>query len=432
MVEKKQLHYGERPLQGTIAVPGDKSISHRAVMFGSLANGVSKVTNFLAGEDCITTIEAFKAMGVNISRDENTVVIKSTGIAGLKEPEIPINLGNSGTTARLLMGILAGLPFHFTLYGDESLSNRPMDRITTPLKQMGAKIDGRESGKFLPISLRGGNLKSFHYRTPMKSAQVKSGVLLAGLMTDGTTVVEEDSKTRDHTENMLKAFGAQIDTEGTTVRITGNQPLQACDIEVPGDISSAAFFLAGASIIPGSHVTIKDVGLNPTRSGIVDVLKMMGVDIEASVTRTVGGEPIGDVTVKYSQATGTIIEGDIIPRIIDEIPIIALVASQAKGKTIIKDAEELKFKETDRIEAVVTTLRALGVNIEPTEDGMIVEGGASIQGASVHSYGDHRIGMMIAIASLLTKDSVDLINPSCINISYPQFFTDLEKLFPSM
>ncbi|GAA0297185.1 3-phosphoshikimate 1-carboxyvinyltransferase [Gracilibacillus halotolerans] len=431
MVETKQLDYGKQSLQGSIAVPGDKSISHRAVMFGSLASGETKITNFLAGEDCIRTIDAFKAMGVNITRDEQTVIVKSTGVAGLKEPVIPINLGNSGTTARLLMGILAGLPFHFTLFGDDSLSNRPMDRITIPLKQMGAKIDGRDSGRLLPISLRGGNLKPIDYQTPMKSAQVKSGVLLAGLMTDGTTTVVEESKTRDHTENMLKAFGAEIESEGTTVRITGNQPLQACNIEVPGDISSAAFFLAGAAIIPGSHITIKDVGLNPTRSGIIDVLKMMSIDIEATVTRTVGGEPIGDVSVKYSQAKGTTIEGEIIPRIIDEIPIIALVASQAKGTTIIKDAEELKFKETDRIEAVVTTLKTLGVNIVPTDDGMVVEGGASIKGANVHSYGDHRIGMMIAIASLLTEDRVELENPSCINISYPQFFTDLEKLFHS-
>lgn len=428
-MDSKQLHYGKRALQGTISVPGDKSISHRAVMFGSLANGVTEITNFLTGEDCIRTIEAFQAMGVEIDRKEQRVTIQSSGIEGLKEPEIPINLGNSGTTARLLMGILAGLPYHFTLYGDASLSNRPMDRITIPLKQMGAKIDGREDGKLLPISIRGGNLEPLHYRTPMKSAQVKSGVLLAGLLTEGTTIVEEESKTRNHTENMLKAFGADIEVEDTKVKITGKRPLQACHIEVPGDISSAAFFMAGAAVIPGSKVTITNVGLNPTRSGIIDVLKQMNIDIKATVKRTVGGEPIGDITVNYTKAKGTVIEGEIIPRIIDEIPIIALVASQAEGRTVIKDAEELKYKETDRIEAVVSTLRMLGVSIEATEDGMIIDGNASLHGGSVNSYGDHRIGMMIAIASLLTDDKVELFDPDCINISYPNFFEDLEKLF---
>lgn len=397
-------------------------------MFGSLAKGKTKITNFLAGEDCLSTIEAFKAMGVSIERDDHTVTIVSEGTEGLKEPVKPINLGNSGTTARLLMGILAGLPYHFTLFGDASLSKRPMDRITSPLREMGAKIDGREEGKLLPIAIRGGNLTPISYEPPVKSAQVKSGVLLAGLLTEGETAVKEISKTRDHTENMLRAFGADIEVENTLIKINGNKPLYACDIEVPGDISSAAFFLVAAAVIKGSKITVKDVGLNQTRTGIIDVMKLMGADIWVEEKRTIGGEPIGNITVQASQPTGAVIEGEIIPRIIDEIPIIALLATQAEGRTIIKNAEELRHKETDRIEAVVTTLSNLGASIEGTEDGMIIEGNAPLHGGVCDSYGDHRIGMMIAIASLLTDEEVELRDVECIAISYPEFFKDLQLL----
>ncbi|PWU68645.1 3-phosphoshikimate 1-carboxyvinyltransferase [Gracilibacillus dipsosauri] len=428
MLSKKVLSFKDRSLKGNISVPGDKSISHRAVMFGSLAKGETRITNFLAGEDCLSTIAAFQAMGVDIVRNNDSVQIQSQGIKGLKEPAEPINLGNSGTTARLLMGILAGLPYHFTLYGDASLSKRPMDRITNPLKQMGAKIDGRENGRLLPISIRGGNLNPIHYHTPMKSAQVKSGVLLAGLLTDGTTVVTEDTKTRDHTENMLKAFGAKLNVNGTEVTVEGNKPLTACDIEVPGDISSAAFFLVAAAVTAGSEVKITNVGLNQTRTGIIDVLQLMDVDITVKEDRIVGGEPIGDIVVKSSKPKAAVIEGDIIPRIIDEIPIIALLATQAEGKTVIKDAKELRFKETDRIESVVSTLKALGAEIEATEDGMIITGGTKLHGGVTNSYGDHRIGMMIAIASLLIEEEVELIDDKCIAVSYPGFFEDLDKL----
>ncbi|WP_163537652.1 3-phosphoshikimate 1-carboxyvinyltransferase [Gracilibacillus sp. YIM 98692] len=427
-MSKKVLSYDQTTLTGHISVPGDKSISHRAVMFGSLAKGKTTIKHFLEGEDCLSTIAAFQAMGVAIERSGQTVKIESNGVDGLKEPSQPINLGNSGTTARLLMGILSGLPFHFTLFGDDSLSKRPMDRITIPLRKMGAKIDGREEGRLLPISLRGGNLQPIHYHTPVKSAQVKSGVILAGLMTEGTTVVQEDTKTRDHTENMLKAFGADLTIDGNTVKIKGNQPLQACDIEVPGDISSAAFFLVAAAITPNSHITIENVGLNPTRTGIIDVLKLMDADISVVTKRTIGGEPIGDITVRTSAPKAVTIEGDIIPRIIDEIPIIALLASQAEGTTIIKDAEELRYKETDRIKSVVNTLKQLGVQIEATQDGMIIQGGNTLHGASTQSYGDHRIGMMVAIASLLTKESIELHDDQCIAISYPNFFADLQSL----
>ncbi len=427
-MSQKVLAFERKTLTGNITVPGDKSISHRAVMFGSLAEGKTKITNFLAGEDCLSTIGAFQAMGVSIHREENTVLIESAGVNGLKEPVQPIDLGNSGTTARLLMGILAGLPYHFALYGDDSLSKRPMDRIANPLRKMGAKIDGRENGRLLPIAIRGVHLSPIDFKPPVKSAQVKSGVLLAGLLTDGVTTVEEVIKTRDHTENMLKAFGADIDVEGTKVKITGNKKLTGCDIEVPGDISSAAFFLVAAAITEGSQITIENVGLNPTRTGIIDVLKLMNVSIQVIEKRTIGGEPIGDITVQASQPKATVIEGDIIPRIIDEIPIIALLATQAAGQTVIKDAEELRFKETDRIESVVNTLSRLGATISGTKDGMIIEGNTQLHGGVTESYGDHRIGMMIAVASLLTDEKVELHDDECISISYPTFFEHLHSL----
>ncbi|MGN8647067.1 3-phosphoshikimate 1-carboxyvinyltransferase [Gracilibacillus sp. HCP3S3_G5_1] len=427
-MSQKVLAFENKTLSGNMVVPGDKSISHRAVMFGSLAEGKTKITNFLAGEDCLSTISAFQAMGVSIKREKSTVWIESRGINGLKEPVQPIDLGNSGTTARLLMGILAGLPYHFTLYGDASLSQRPMDRIAKPLREMGAKIDGRENGRLLPMAVRGGHLSPIHFKPPVKSAQVKSGVLLAGLLTDGVTTVEEVTKTRDHTENMLKAFGADIEVEGTKVKIAGNKKLTGCDIEVPGDISSAAFFLVAAAITEGSRVTIKNVGLNPTRTGIIDVLKLMEVTINVTETRTIGGEPIGDITVEASEPKGALIEGDIIPRIIDEIPIIALLATQASGQTVIKDAEELRFKETDRIESVVQTLAKLGATITSTKDGMVIEGNTQLHGGVTESYGDHRIGMMIAIASLLTDEKVELHDAECIAVSYPNFFEDLHSL----
>ncbi|MDC3415371.1 3-phosphoshikimate 1-carboxyvinyltransferase [Aquibacillus salsiterrae] len=417
-----------KSLTGELYVPGDKSISHRAIIFGSLANGETTVTHFLDGEDCMRTIDAFRLMGVEIEKNDNTVKIVGKGISGLSEPLEPINLGNSGTTARLLLGVLAGLPFHFTLFGDSSLTKRPMDRVAIPLRVMGATIDGRENGKFLPLSVRGGELTSITFETPVKSAQVKSGVLLAGLLANGVTSVSEKTTTRDHTENMLQAFGGNVSREAGTIRIEGKQRLSGTTIQVPGDISSAAFFMVAAAIVPRSNVTIKDVGLNPTRTGIIDVMKQMGVSIEVTVERTVGGEPIGSIFIEHSPINGTVIGGDIIPRIIDEIPIIALLATQANGKTIIRDAEELKYKETDRIASVVTTLQALGATIEATEDGMIIEGNGTILGGFADSHGDHRIGMMIAIASLIAKDTVTLKNEESIAISYPNFFVDLEKL----
>ncbi|WP_226034692.1 3-phosphoshikimate 1-carboxyvinyltransferase [Aquibacillus saliphilus] len=427
-MSEKVLHPVHKPLQGSLRVPGDKSISHRAIIFGSLAKGKTTISHFLDGEDCLRTIAAFQAMGVSIEQKGRTVTIEGKGIEELKEPNQPIYLGNSGTTARLLLGILAGLPYHFTLYGDDSLSKRPMDRVSIPLTEMGAKIDGRQRGKLLPLSVRGGKLKSIVFETPVKSAQVKSGVLLAGLLAEGITEVTERTTTRDHTENMLLAFGGEITKQQDKISIEGGQQLKGTSIEVPGDISSAAFFLVAAAISSGSDLTITNVGLNPTRTGIIDVLKKMGADLDVVWSQSVGGEAIGSISIKSSSLKATVIEGEIIPRIIDELPIVALLASQAEGQTIIRDAEELRHKETDRIASVVKTLTALGVEIEGTNDGMIITGGATLKGACVDSLGDHRIGMMIAVASLIANSQVTLQNAECIAVSYPNFFSDLEKI----
>ncbi|KGX84091.1 3-phosphoshikimate 1-carboxyvinyltransferase [Pontibacillus marinus] len=419
----------ESSIKGTISVPGDKSISHRAIMLAALANGESKIKNFLTGEDCLSTLQAFEDMGVSIKRDGQSVSVTGEGLNGLKEAKVPLDLGNSGTTTRLLLGILAGTPNHYCIYGDQSLTKRPMDRVTLPLREMGAKIDGREDGNLLPISVRGGSLKPISYTLPINSAQVKSSVLLAGLFAEGVTKVIEPVPTRDHTERMLKAFQVDVTRAGNEISLKGNQTLIATDIEVPGDISSAAFFLCAAAMKKGSHITVKDVGLNPTRTGVVDVLKRMGANLSVSTNRYIGDEPIGDITVDGGNLKGMTISGDDIPRLIDELPIIALVASQAKGKTVIQDARELRLKETDRIQAVVDTLSKMGVSISGTEDGMIIEGRQGpLNGGTFNSYHDHRIGMMVAIASLLTDESVTLTDEECISISYPSFFEDFGSL----
>lgn len=415
-------------LTGDCFVPGDKSISHRAVFFGSLAEGKTNITNFLTGDDCLTTIKAFESMGVQITQDGEHVQIESQGYKRFNEPTVPIDLGNSGTTARLLLGVLSGLPFHTTLFGDQSLTKRPMDRVTIPLREMGAKIDGREERKYLPLAVRGQALSAITFKPQVKSAQVKSGVLLAGLLANGTTTVIESTKTRDHTENMLQAFGAKVNVDGLAIHIDGQQTLTGTTIQVPRDISSAAFFIVAALIVQGSKITLKDVGLNPTRTGILAAIQLMGARLDIKETSNIGGEIIGDVTVSYQPLKGAVIEGDIIPSMIDEIPILALLATQAEGQTIIKDAEELRFKETDRIDSVVDTLRRFGCQIEPTADGMIIEGGQTLTGATADSHGDHRIGMMIAIASLIATGETTLTDKDAINVSYPSFFEHLEAL----
>lgn len=418
-----------QPLTGELTIPGDKSISHRAVMLGSLATGKTVIHNFLDGEDCLRTIENFKQLGVQIQQDKSNVVIESAGFRHFVEPKVPLYFGNSGTTARLMLGILSGLPFHTVAYGDPYLTVRPMDRVVTPLRQMGANIDGRETGKFLPIAIRGGNLQPITYEIPVKSAQVKSAILLAGIFAPGKTIVRELAKTRDHTENMLQAAGAEIDIDDLTVTITGGcEALKPLTITVPGDISSAAFFLVAALLVPNSKITLRQIGLNETRTGILDVLTAMGATVEVTNRQLSGGEPIGDITVRHQPLRGTTIDAPLIPRLIDELPIIALLATQAEGTTVIKDAEELRVKETDRIKATVEMLRTLGANIEETADGMIITGKAALTGGKIKSYGDHRMAMTGVIGSLICRNPVVIDDVSPIAISYPAFFDHLATL----
>lgn len=424
----KQLKTNLSSLQGEISIPGDKSISHRAVMFGAMAEGKTTINHFLAGEDCLSTISCFEKMGVSIKREDEYVEVEGKGIEGLSEPASILDVGNSGTTTRLMLGILAGVPFHTSLIGDESIAKRPMSRVTVPLRSMGAKIDGREHGQYTPLSTRGGALKAIHYHSPVASAQVKSAILLAGLHAEGTTKVTEPFISRDHTERMLRAFGVDVEVDGTTVSIEGGQSLRGTDVYVPGDISSAAFFLVAGAIVPNSRIVLKNVGLNPTRTGIIDVLQQMGARLTISNERIQNGEPIGDLTIETSQLKGIEIGGDVIPRLIDEIPVIALLATQANGKTVIKDAEELKVKETNRIDTVATELSKLGASVTPTADGLIIEGKAALKSAEVDSYGDHRIGMMLAVAAAIATGEVTLMRSEAIHVSYPTFFEDLDKL----
>ncbi|WP_407642046.1 3-phosphoshikimate 1-carboxyvinyltransferase [Cytobacillus massiliigabonensis] len=423
-----KLHTNVEGLNGELAIPGDKSISHRSIMFGAIAEGETVVTNFLLGEDCLSTIDCFKKMGVIIERQEEKVIIRGNGFEGLNEPSEVFDVGNSGTTIRLLLGILAGRPFHSVLIGDQSIGKRPMTRVTMPLQLFGAAINGRKNGEFTPLSIMGGNLKGIEYKLPVASAQVKSSLLFAGLQADGTTTVVEPVTTRDHTERMIKQFGGEVEKIGTTIRIKGGQKLTGTSIHVPGDISSAAFFLAAGAIIPESEIKLTNVGLNPTRTGIIDIMKDMGANI--TITQNIENEfePSGDICIQSSALKGTTIGGEIIPRLIDEIPIIALMATQAEGVTIIKDAHELKVKETNRIDTVVAELTKLGAKIDATEDGMIIYGKSELTGGMVSSHGDHRIGMMLSIAAALSKEDVYLENEEAIYVSYPSFFDHLNSL----
>lgn len=422
------LKNNKHGLKGEIAVPGDKSISHRSIMFGSIAKGKTTVTNFLLGDDCLSTISCFRKLGVLIEQDNEKVVIYGKGMAELQEPNEILDVGNSGTTIRLLTGILAGLHFHSTLIGDSSIGKRPMTRVVTPLREMGAKIDGREEGKYTPLSVRGGKLQSITYRLPVASAQVKSAILFAGLNADGTTRVIEPVATRDHTERMIQRFGGKISRQENEIQLEGGQKLSGTEIHVPGDISSAAFFLVAGCIVPNSSITLRNVGLNPTRTGILEVLQNMGASMDVQQDAADAFEPTGTIKVMTSKLKGTIIEGEIIPKLIDEIPIIALLATQADGVTVIKDAHELKVKETNRIDTVVTELKKLGAEIQATDDGMIITGGTKLTGAKVDSHGDHRIGMMLAIASQICEEEIILENADAIAVSYPAFFEHLNKL----
>jgi 3-phosphoshikimate 1-carboxyvinyltransferase len=424
----KKLNYFQSPLNGELQVPGDKSISHRAVMLGAVADGKTTIEHFLPGDDCLSTIDCFEKMGVEIHRNGEDVTVNGVGWNGLVEPKHILDVGNSGTTTRLLLGILAGLPLHACLIGDDSIAKRPMKRVTNPLREMGAEIDGREDGQFTPLSIRGGNLRGMNYQSPVASAQVKSAILLAGLNGDGVTTVEEPHQSRDHTERMLQAFGVSIEVDGFSVSVKGGQSLTGTPIYVPGDISSAAFFLVAGAIIPNSEITLKNVGINPSRTGIINVLQQMGATITIKNKNEKNYEPFADLHITTSNLKGIEISGELIPRLIDEIPVIALLATQAEGTTIIKDASELKVKETNRIDTVVNELSKLGADIKATEDGMIIRGKKRLTASTVNSHGDHRIGMMLAIASFISQGEMLIEDTDAINVSYPTFFEHIESI----
>lgn len=426
MMESIKLDHKIPSLKGTLVIPGDKSISHRSIMFGAMAKGTTTVDGFLLGDDCLSTISCFRKFGVDIQVDGTHVSIISDGIANWTEPKEILDTGNSGTTTRLMLGILAGSKVHAILVGDESIAKRPMKRVIDPLREMGALITGRSGGQFTPLAVQGTDLKGIDYQMPIASAQVKSAILLAGLRATGTTIVRENDSTRDHTERMLRQFGVDIISNNGLIELRGGQELTSTHIDVPGDVSSAAFFLVAGAITKKSEITLKHVGLNPTRTGIVDVLQQMGANLHIVENPSTGEEPIGTMTIKSSQLRGITISGDLIPRLIDEIPIIALLATQANGVTVIKDAAELKVKETDRITAVVTELKKLGADIVATDDGMIINGPVQLTGGQVNSYGDHRIGMMGAIASVISNGVIVIQEPSCISVSYPNFFEHLK------
>lgn len=423
-----QLRTNAKGLAGCIRVPGDKSISHRSIMFGSLAKGVTTVHDILRGEDVLSTMQVFRDLGVQIEDDGNVVTIHGVGFAGLQAPTNKLNMGNSGTSIRLISGVLAGQDFAVEMFGDDSLSKRPMDRITVPLRQMGVQIAGRTNRDLPPLTIHGNkNLQPIHYTLPVASAQVKSALIFAALQAQGESVIVEKEMTRNHTEDMIKQFGGQISVNGKEIRVQGGQEFTGQNVLVPGDISSAAFWIVAGLIIPNSKIILENVGINETRTGILDVVKAMGGNINLSNIDRVAKS--ATITIETSELVGTEIGGEIIPRLIDELPIIALLATQAKGQTVIRDAEELKIKETDRIQVVADTLNSMGADITPTEDGMIIKGKTSLHGAKVHTFGDHRIGMMTAIAALLVNDGqVELVRAEAINTSYPNFFADLEDL----
>ncbi|WP_409368828.1 3-phosphoshikimate 1-carboxyvinyltransferase [Lysinibacillus sp. 38-6] len=427
-MSEKVLQYNKPSLHGQLTIPGDKSVSHRSVMFGAIATGKTTVDGFLLGEDCLSTIDCFRKLGVNIEVDGTNVTIESAGIEAWQEPSEVLYTGNSGTTTRLMLGILAGSKVHSVMTGDASIGKRPMRRVIDPLRQMGAHITGRADGQYTPLAIQGTTLQAIDYQMPVASAQVKSAILLAGLRAQGTTIVRESEVSRDHTERMLRQFGAEITVADGVVTFEGGQTLSGTHVSVPGDISSAAFFLVAGAICRDSKIVLENVGVNPTRDGIIEVLHNMGAAITVVANEDGQSEPTATITMETSTLKGTVIEGGLIPRLIDEIPVLALLATQAQGKTIIRDAEELKVKETDRITAVVDELKKLGARIEATEDGMIIEGPTPLRGASLKTYGDHRIGMMGAVAALVTDGAVTLDDAECIAVSYPSFFEHVEAV----
>ena len=421
------LLQAQKGLQGSITVPSDKSISHRSIMFGALATGQTTIKNFLRAQDCLSTLKAFKTLGVPIFDDGKTITVTGVGFNGLKACDKAIDVGNSGTTIRLMMGILAGQDFSTTLFGDASLNRRPMERVMAPLRQMGATLLGDNGSEFPPITINGtNNLQPIHYQMPVASAQVKSAILFAALQAKGTSTIVEKEISRNHTEEMIRQFGGKITANKKEITVSGPQTLTGQNVVIPGDISSAAFFLVAGAITSGSQLILKNVGMNPTRTGIVDVLTQMGAHLE--IENYDEKNQAADLKMTTSTLTATIIAGEIIPRLIDELPVIALLATQAHGQTIIKDAQELKVKETNRIDATAEELQKMGADITPTADGLIINGPTPLKGAHVSSRGDHRIGMMLQIAALIATGKTQLDQPEAINISYPEFFDDVKNI----
>ncbi len=415
-------------LHGQITVPGDKSISHRAVMLGSISEGITVAKNFLMSDDCLSTIRCFRDMGVDITVKGDSVTVKGVGLNGLVKPENELYTGNSGTTTRLISGLLAGQSFETVLNGDESIQKRPMKRVMEPLSLMGADIRSKNDNGCAPLVINGKSLNGIEYRMKVASAQVKSAILLAGLYARGDTTVIEDIPSRNHTELMLKGFGADIETKGLVSTLHPGSTLKGMELTVPGDISSAAYFIGAALITPGSDITVKNTGINPTRDGIIRAFKSMGADITLLNEREEAGEKIADIRARYSKLSGTVIEGSLIPALIDEIPLIAVVAAQAEGETIIRDAAELKVKESDRIELVSEGLKNMGADIEPKEDGFLIKGPSDLHGAQIRTKKDHRIAMSFAIAALVSDGPVVIDDTECVKISYPAFYEDLNSL----
>lgn len=420
--------YKARRLSGELTIPGDKSISHRSIMFGSIAQGLTEVRGFLQGADCLSTISCFTKMGIPIENKGETVLIHGRGLRGLTAPKESLDCGNSGTTTRLICGILAAQDFDVTLTGDESICRRPMKRIMEPLSMMGAKIRSIHCNDCAPLAITGCRIHGIHYQSPVASAQVKSAVLLAGLYAEGETRVTESYISRNHSELMLSAFGADIRTENTTAVLRPGNALKGLCITVPGDISSAAFFIAAALIVPNSEVLIRNVGINPTRDGILHVCRQMNGNISILNRKNESGEPTADLLVRSSALQGTVIEGSIIPTLIDELPMLAAMACYAKGTTVIRDAAELKVKESNRITVMAENLRAMGADVTETADGMIIHGGRPLHGAVIDSKKDHRIAMTFAVTALAAEGETEILDADCVNISYPGFYSDLARL----
>lgn len=417
-----------RSLKGEIRIPGDKSISHRAIMFGSIGKGTTEITNFLQGADCLSTIDCFRKMGITIKNEKDNILIEGKGLHGLTPPSDLLDVGNSGTTIRLLSGILCGQEFETTLTGDSSIQKRPMTRIIEPLSKMGGTITSVYGNGNAPLKISGGPLHGISYDSPVASAQVKSAILLAGLYAEGETTVKEPYLSRNHTELMLSYFGGDVKTRGTRTTVLPNPLLEGQKISVPGDISSAAYFIAAGLIVPNSEILIKNVGINPTRDGIIEICQKMGGDISLLNVNTSQGEHSADILVRSSELTGTVIEGDMIPRLIDELPVLAVLGCFAKGRTIIKDAAELKVKESNRIDVMVRNLSSMNAHIQGTDDGMIIEGGYPLAGNVIDSNSDHRIAMSLTIAGLRADGLTKITNSQCVDISYPDFYRDLRKL----